>query len=192
MALPRGEHQDEHGSPVGFPHTTKGAVAMMAASNTTSIEGERSNADEHMRVYRSYGNPAEQNASKERKLRSYAEETDEELAREMGVSPGSPLPPGAYVRSHVVGYQVVSSAPDEVAVWVLGCVVQKNGEMEREKGSYTRTLIAVQWQDGDWKITGPATGRAMKATESKPEPEIVGPGDAAYNAAGWTAIREAS
>ncbi|MFE5974359.1 hypothetical protein ACFQ64_19625 [Streptomyces sp. NPDC056460] len=86
----------------------------------------------------------------------------------------------------------MSSAPDEVAVWVLGRVVQKNGETEREKGSYTRTLLAVQWQDGDWKLTGPATMRAMKATEGKPKPEIVAPGDAEYNAAGWTAIREAS
>ncbi|MFF9070534.1 hypothetical protein ACF09E_34830 [Streptomyces sp. NPDC014891] len=192
VALPRGARQDEHGSPVGFPHTTEGAAAMLAATNTTSIEGETWQSDELMRVFRSYSGAEDQTERNRAKVQKSGEKTDAQLAREMGVSPGSPLPAGAYVRSTVVGYQVITSSPDEVAVWSLSRVVQKKGELEKEQGSYTRTLVAAQWQDGDWKMTGPATLRALKAVEGKPKPKMVAPGDAEYNAAGWTAIREAS
>ncbi|MEU2237268.1 hypothetical protein [Streptomyces vietnamensis] len=105
---------------------------------------------------------------------------------------GEPLPPGAYVRTHVVGYQVIHESGDEVGVWLLSRVVQKNGEMAKESGGYTRTLMGATWQDGDWKMTGRAILHAVKAVEGKPKPAMVASGDAEFNEAGWTAIREAS
>ncbi|MGA5425166.1 hypothetical protein ACPCKX_33720, partial [Streptomyces lavendulocolor] len=63
VALPRGQRTDAGGSEVGFPHTVEGAVAMLKAANTTVIEGDRSNVDEQLRIYRSYVGKVDQSAS---------------------------------------------------------------------------------------------------------------------------------
>ncbi|MGA5425172.1 hypothetical protein ACPCKX_33765, partial [Streptomyces lavendulocolor] len=62
VALPRGQRTDAGGSEVGFSHTVEGAVAMLKAANTTVIEGDRSNVDEQLRIYRSYVGKADQSA----------------------------------------------------------------------------------------------------------------------------------
>ncbi|MEU7260609.1 hypothetical protein AB0B21_33085 [Streptomyces rimosus] len=191
-ALPRGQRIDGHGSPVGFPQTTEGAVAMMAAANTTTVEGTKTNADEQLRIYRSYIGPADQSAQNAEQIELQAVQSDKALARQMGVSPGQPLPSGAYVRSTVVGYKVIKKADAEVGVWLLSRVVQKTGETAKESSSYSRTLAGAQWLDGDWKLTAAATQRAQQDAQAQAQPPMVAPGDAAFNAAGWTAIREAS
>jgi hypothetical protein len=191
-ALPRGQRTDERGSQVGFPHTVEGAVAMLAAANTTRIEGGKSTVDEQRRIYLSYIGKGDQSAENAKKIELAAQQTDKNLAQEMGVEAGQPLPSGAYVRSHVVGYKVIKKSDDEVSVWLLGRVVQKNGETKKEEGSYTRTLIAAQWQDGDWKTTAEAVRRAQKDIAGQAQPPMVAPGDAEFNEGGWTAIREAS
>ncbi|MFF2572732.1 hypothetical protein [Streptomyces sp. NPDC058084] len=191
-ALPRGQRTDERGSQLGFPHTAEGAVAMMAAGNTTRIEGDRSNKTEQLRIYHTYIGKADQSAEAAEQIELNAITTDKALAKEMGVPAGQPLPSGAYVRSHVVGYQVIKKSDDEVSAWLLARVVQKNGETTAEKGSYTRTLVGAQWVDGDWKMTADATARAQQETQGKAEPTMAAPGDEAFNSAGWTAIREAS
>lgn len=191
-ALPRGQRTDDRGSRVGFPHTVEGAAAMAAAANTTRIEGEKSTTDEQLRIYHSYVGKADKSAQAAERVELAAGETDKALAQHMGVSPGQPLPSGAYVRAQVVGYKVIKKSPDEVSVWLLGLVVQKNGETEKEESSYTRTLLGVQWQDGDWKLTADATRRAQQDIAGQAQPPMVAPGDEEFNAGGWTAIREAS
>ncbi|THA65384.1 hypothetical protein E6R60_33255 [Streptomyces sp. A0642] len=191
-ALPRGERTDERGSQVGFPHTTEGAVAMAAAANTTVVEGSTSNVDEQLRLYYGYIGQADQSAAAAERVELSAGESDKTIARSMGVKPGQPLPSGAYVRSSVVGYKVVKKSTDEVGVWLLSRVVQKAGETVKEEGSYSRTLVGALWQGGDWKLSVSATRRAQDAAQGQSEPQMVAPGDAGFNAAGWTAIRAAS
>lgn len=192
VALPRGQRTDDYGSEVGFPHTTEGAVAMLAAANTSAIEGSTSNKDEQLRLYYSYiGKPDQSEAAAER-VELGAIDNGKVIAREMGLKPGAPMPPGAYMRSHVIGFQFIRRSAEEVTVWLLAREVQKSGEMAQEEGSYTRTLLGAQWQGDDWKLSVLATRHAQDATDGKPRPKMAAPGDAAFNAAGWTAIREAS
>jgi hypothetical protein len=191
-ALPRGKRTDGQGSAVGFPKSTEGAVAMMAAANTTAIEGEKSNEDEQLRIYRSYIGKADQSKQNEEQIELNAIQSDKALAKQMGVSAGQPLPSGAYVRSTVVGYKLIKKSDTEVSAWLLSRVVQKDGEMKKEASSYTRTLAGAQWEDGDWKLTGAATARAQQDVQGQTQPTMVAPGDPAFNSSGWTAIREAS
>jgi hypothetical protein len=177
---------------VGFPKSTEGAVAMMLAANATAIEGEKSNTDEQLRIYHSYIGKADQSSQNAEQIELKAQASDKDLAKQMGVSAGQPLPSGAYVRNTVIGYKIIKKSDTEVSAWLLSRVVQKNGEMEKEKGSYTRTLAGAQWEDGDWKITGDASARALQDVQGQAQPRIVAPGDPDFNSAGWTAIREAS
>ncbi|PJE97108.1 hypothetical protein CUT44_14080 [Streptomyces carminius] len=191
-ALPRGERTDDRGSAVGFPRTTEGAVAMAAAANTTTVEADRSNVDEQLRIYHSYLSEADRTGENAEAVELNALQTDKMLRKQMGVGAGQPLPSGAYVRNYVVGYQVVTETDGEVGVWLLTRVTQKTGELEKESSSYTRTLAGVVWEGGDWKLSAAATERAQHQAQTQGEPEMVAPGDAEFNAAGWTAIREAS
>ncbi|MFJ7242636.1 hypothetical protein ACIQWB_36700 [Streptomyces olivaceus] len=191
-ALPRGERTDKHGSEVAFPHTTEGAVATMAAANSASVEADRSSVDEQLRIYHSYVAKADQSDDNAEQIELAAIETDKALHKQMGVEAGRPLPSGAYMRSNVIGYKIVRESADEVSAWVLSRAAQKAGETEKERLDYTRTLNAVVWEDGDWRLSGVATQRALQDVKKDGEPKIVAPGDAAFNSAGWTAIREAS
>lgn len=165
---------------------------MMAAANMTAIEGATTNDDEQLRLYYSYiGRPDQSEAAAER-VEQGAITNGKSIWRSMGLKPGAPCRLGAYMRTHVVGFQFIKKSPDEVTAWVLGMETQKAGETQEEKVSYTRTLLGAQWQDGDWKLAVEATRHAQDDTQGKPEPEMVAVGDAAFNSAGWTAIREAS
>ncbi|QHC33888.1 hypothetical protein [Streptomyces sp. HF10] len=191
-ALPRGERSDSRGSQVGFPKSADGAVAMMAAANAIDIEGTRSTEDEQLRIYHSYiarADQAEQNAEQ---IELGAIQSDKDLARQMGVTPGQPLPEGAYMRSTVVGFKIIKQSDGEVSAWLLSRVVQKNGEMAKESGSYTRTLAGAQWEGGDWKLSAAATARAQQDVQGEARPAMVAPGDPSFNSAGWSAIRQAS
>ncbi|MFZ3476057.1 hypothetical protein ACODT4_44510 [Streptomyces sp. 2.9] len=192
MALPRGQRTDGRGSQVGYPQTAEGAVAMMAAANTTRVEGDHSTVDEQLRIYSSYIAKGDQSSKAAEQIEMAATKSDEALANEMGIAVGQPLPSGAYVRTHVIGYKIIKKAGDEVGVWLLIRGVQKDGEMAEERGSYTRTLAGAQWQDGEWKLTAAATVRAQQEIAGKTSPAMAAPGDPEFNSAGWTAIREAS
>lgn len=191
VALPRGERTNSRGSEVNFPHTTEGAVAMAAAANTVAIEADRDTVDEQLRIYHSYVSKADQSEENAEKIELAAIETDKSLHKQMGAPAGEPLPSGAYMRSSVVGYKVVRESDDEVGVWLLSRAAQKGGETEKESVDYTRILNAVVWEDGDWRLSGTATQRVLQDAQ-KNAPKIAAPGDAAFNQAGWTAIREAS
>ncbi|MFI8178019.1 hypothetical protein ACIF6H_32520 [Streptomyces microflavus] len=192
VALPRGKRTDERGSEVGFPHTTEGAVAALAAANTSTIEGSTSNKDEQLRLYYSYVAKADQSEDAAERVELGAIDNGKAIARSMGLKPGAPMPSGAYMRSHVVGYKVVKGSPDEVSVWLLSRVTQKAGELDAEKNSYTRILFGARWEGDDWRLSVPASRQAQKDTQGQAKPKMVAPGDVAFNTAGWTAIREAS
>ncbi|MFF9158269.1 hypothetical protein ACF1AB_39275 [Streptomyces sp. NPDC014846] len=190
--LPRGERTDKYGSPVGFPHDEKGAIAMLAAAQGTDITDKKSTVDEHLRVYHSYIAPEDRTVRNAETVEHGALRTDKDLHRQMGLNPGGPLPSGAYLRTTVVGFKVVTSSPDEVSAWLLSRAAQKAGGMEKEEISYTGTLIAGRWEDGDWKLSTKALRAARQEPAGQSAPKGAAPGDKAFNAAGWTAIREAS
>ncbi|MGW3100017.1 hypothetical protein ACWDCC_42005 [Streptomyces sp. NPDC001102] len=189
-ALPRGSQTDSHGSPVGFPHTVQGAVAMLAAANGTDVEPDRSNVKEQLRIYYSYMGSDGRSSKTAEQIELNAQDTDKSLHQQMGVSPSNDLPAGAYVRSTVVGFKVLKQSPDEVSAWLLTRVATKKGETAKESATYTRSLMGARWQGGDWKLSVGVTVAAQKSGASAPKMGV--PGDAAFNSAGWTAIREAS
>ncbi|MGJ5798109.1 hypothetical protein ACSCB1_02945 [Streptomyces europaeiscabiei] len=79
--------------------------------------------------------------------------TDKKLHREMVVAPSRPMPYGAYVRSCVVGFQVIGESEDEVSAWVLARVTMKAEVSAKESASYPRSPVAALWEDGDWRLS---------------------------------------
>lgn len=192
VALPSGERTDKSGNETGFPRTTEGAVAMLKAANTTEVTPQRSTVDERLGIYRSYIAEADRTDENAEKIELGAIQSDKTVHRKMGVDPADPLPPGSYLRSYVVGYQVIKQSDGEVSAWLLARTTMKAGETAKESAAYTRTLAAAVWENGDWKLSSAATVRASEEVQGKTKPQMAAPGDAAFNSAGWTAIREAS
>lgn len=192
-ALPRGQRTDKWGSQVGFPHTTEGAMGMALAANTTAVQaGGHSGVDERLRTYNSYIAAADHTSDGAKAVELGGLDVDKQFHQQAGVSPEQALPSGAYLRNTVVGYKVIKAAPDEVSAWLLARVATKTGETAKESVDYTRTLVAARWEAGDWKESVAATAQAQQQVQSQTPPDTVAPGDAAFNEAGWTAIREAS
>ncbi|MFD6874326.1 MULTISPECIES: hypothetical protein [unclassified Streptomyces] len=189
--LPRGQSTDAHGSKVGFPHTREGAIAMMLAANNTAVGEGKTGVSEQLRVYRSYFAKADQRPEVTTAAEEAGRSQDERLAKQMGGSPGK-LPTGAYLRMTSVGFKVVKQSENEVSIWLLTSAVERSGETEQETSAYVRDLYTAQWADGDWKLSPTATQRVKQETGLQGAPAIVAPGDAAFNQAGWTALREAS
>lgn len=192
VALPRGERTDKYGSPVGYPQNTEGAVAMMAAANAVNVEGSQSTVDEQLRIYHSFFAEDEKSDEMADGVELQAIQTGKTLHRQMGVPAGADLPPGAYMRMAVVGFKVIKETDTEVGAWVLTRATQKNSEAAKEQGSYSRTLFAAAWEDGDWRLSAVTMDRVQQAAAGQAKPKIVAPGDAEFNTSGWTAIREAS
>ncbi|MFI1769249.1 hypothetical protein ACH41H_45500 [Streptomyces sp. NPDC020800] len=191
-ALPKGARTDRYGSEVGFPHTELGAEAMLAAANNTAVEDSTSLVDEQLSIFRPYISKDAQTEQNAERVELAAGQTDKELHRKFGLKPGSDLPPGAYVRNTVIGFKGIAKADDEVSAWLLARVTEKASETAKESVTYTRTVVGIDWENGDWKLSGTVTSRAMQETEGQTRPQMVAPGDTAFNQAGWTAIREAS
>ncbi|MDG5807957.1 hypothetical protein P9869_35980 [Streptomyces ossamyceticus] len=192
VALPRGERTDDSGNETGFPRTAEGAVAMLKAANTTEVSPQRSTVDERLGIYSSYIAKADRTDENAEKIELGAIQADKSVHRKMGVDPSDPLPPGSYLRSYVVGYQVIKDSDGEVSAWLLARATMKAGETKKESSAYTRTLAAAVWENGDWKLSSAATIRASEQVQGKSKPQMAAPGDAEFNSAGWTAIREAS
>ncbi|MFE9387085.1 hypothetical protein ACFYMO_28250 [Streptomyces sp. NPDC007025] len=190
ITLPPGKEKDSRGNPVKFPHTTEGALAVILEATSASVEGERSLADEQLDDFRSYEVRDEQTPANLRKVKEHAAQTDQKMRASLDLADGEPLPSGVWFRSHPVGFKVVSESKSEVVVWVTSRVTRKGGETEEEQSSRARALSAVEWEDGDWKVSAAAINRAAQDDPAKPE--IAAPGDALFNEEGWTAIREAS
>lgn len=191
-ALPRGKRTDSHGNDVGFPHTTEGAVAMLAAYTNTSMDGSHSVVDEQVSTYESYMAAADQTAENTAKVKTYAVKVQQELLSKLGLTSEGDMPSGAYVRTNVVGFKVIKASQDEVSAYLLSRVTMKTGGPEKEQGSYTRTVLGAVWEAGDWKLSTDATVSAAQQAPETARPAMAAPGDAVFNDAGWTAIRAAS
>ncbi|MFI0220287.1 hypothetical protein [Streptomyces lydicus] len=189
IALARGERIDGQGNPVGFPHSTTGAVSMLAAANNTEYTANRSAAEEQIGIYRSYIAKVDQSAVKEARVKLNGERTDRAMQSQLGYS--GKMPQGAYVRGHIIGIKVLKEAKGEVTAWLLGRTTTKAGEAKKDSGAYTRTLGVARWENGDWKIDAEASVLALQA-QGGDRPAMAAPGDSAFNSAGWTGMREAS
>ncbi|WP_431045288.1 hypothetical protein ACQUSR_27420 [Streptomyces sp. P1-3] len=165
---------------------------MLVEANATEAKGERSMADELMGTFESYIGRADRTAENREKAKAHAVKSDQTLRRSLGIPVDGEMPEGAYVRATVIGFQIVESSRDEASVWLLSRVTQRSGELAKEDGSYTRNLLAAQWEDGDWKMTAQSQHRAVEAVDGRERPAIVAPGDARFNRAQWAAIRQAS
>ncbi|GHB76113.1 hypothetical protein GCM10010331_75000 [Streptomyces xanthochromogenes] len=192
-ALPRGERSDKYGSQVGFPHTAEGAMGLALAANSTAVQaGGRSAVDERLRTYNSYLATADRSTQAAKAVELGGIDVDKDFHQQAGVTPEQDLPSGAYMRNTPVGYKVIKAAPDEVSAWLLARVSTKTAETAKESVTYTVTVVGVRWEAGDWKLSVETTAKAQDQAQGQAAPEAVAPGDAAFNAAGWTAIREAS
>ncbi|MGW2681091.1 hypothetical protein [Streptomyces sp. NPDC001436] len=190
--LPRGARSDARGKDVSFPQTLEGALGMLVASSSTLVQPGHSNKDEQLALYESYFSAADRSTRLREGLELAGGESDAQLRKDWGLPAGSELPQGSYVRAQVIGYKVIEHSPTEVSVWLLSRVTAKAGETKAERGSYTRSLAAVRWEQTDWKLSVAAFETASRAVQGQDEPTIVAPGDPQFNPAGWTAIREAS
>ncbi|MFE9222357.1 hypothetical protein ACFYN3_39410 [Streptomyces lavendulae] len=189
--LPRGARSDAHGKDIGFPQTLEGALGMLVASSSTLVQPGHTNKAEQLALYESYFSAADRSTRLRDGLELAGGESDAQLRKEWGLPAGSELPQGSYVRARVIAYKVITHSPTEVGVWLLTRVTTKASETEAERGSYTRSLAAVRWEQ-DWKLSVAAYEQTSRAAQEQDEPAIVAPGDPAFSPAGWTAIREAS
>ncbi|MYY17403.1 hypothetical protein GT018_17510 [Streptomyces sp. SID4912] len=190
--LPRGARTDKQGNEVGFPHTTEGAVGMLAAANTTEVTAAHSHVDVQLGVYASYLIAADRTEDNKTKIEQAGAESDAKMRRSMGLPEDGAPPPGTYARNHVVGFQVIQASPSEAAVWLLSRVTTRKGEMETEEGAYTCTLVAAEWDGTDWRLSAASTEDTLRRHGRDQSPPIAAPGDPAFNSGGWTAIRAAS
>ena len=190
-ALPQGKRTDSHGDRVGFPHTAAGAMAALAAANTSSIAGTHTTVAVQLDVFASYLTAADRTPANKAKVKAAAAAEDAALRASMHLPVTGPLPAGAYVHTDVVAFKTIRTSSGRVSAFLLSRVARKGSETGAEHVSYTVSVLAVAWDHGDWKISTKASSTAAAQTGGD-QPAIAAPGDAAFNSAGWTAIRQAS
>jgi hypothetical protein len=163
--------------PTGFPHTPPGAAALGAAvvqfGWTTDLSQARAAAA-------LYADPADQAAAQVNAANLAAN-----LAGRLGGTPAS-LPAGAGVQASVIGVQWYLVNPDEVEVALLVAVTfYPGGNTAPSPAAYTALCGMFAWQDSvaDWRYT---LAPAAAAPPADP------PGTAGFNAAGWSAVQEAT
>jgi hypothetical protein len=190
-ALPQVEGDDERGNPVGFPRSTEGAIAVMAAhveANTQGVEAIR-------RANRSYYTAEDVTTIEAKKDQELAEarKLTRQLRQWAGVPDSGPLPQGAVLTNEVIGFKVHKADRNEVQAQLLTRLSSKAGPDQQELKEYVvSNASAVVWEDGDWKISSAAVSRLAKDSDPDELPKAVEVGDAAFNKEGWTAIREGS
>ncbi len=155
------------GVPVGYPHTTEGAISAAVRYTQAAITLDVAQA-------RRVGDLAAAS--------SYLDAGAEfalavESSREgLGLAPRGPTD-GAYLTYQARAYLVRDATPPRVEVWVLG-IVDGAGPVT---SGLSRTGPAVAqhlmvWLDGDWRLTD---------TGDTPDVEAPAPGSAAAYAEGW-------
>ncbi|MGW7621662.1 hypothetical protein ACWGLG_38645 [Streptomyces antimycoticus] len=148
--------------------------------------------DEQMGVYDSYLTAADQTPTNKEKVKQRAIQTDAALREKFGIPAKGDMPPRAYSRVRTIGFKIIKKLKDEVSVYILARVTMKAGAIEKTHSSYTRTLLAAEWDGNDWKMSSAATLRAAQQVEGKPRPAMALPGTKKFNRAGWTAPRGTS
>ncbi|MFE5585623.1 hypothetical protein [Kitasatospora sp. NPDC056531] len=191
--LPRGSRTAATtGYQTGFPDTTEGAVAVLVAGTATNMQSGTSHADQQAAIYHTYLSSTDQSPDGEAKVRAKAQQTEAENRSELGLPTDGPLPSGAFVRSNVVGFKVIQQSPSEVTVYLLTKVSRKAGDTSPVKDAYVISVLGAAWQNTDWKMSVKATTDAVARTRGQQSPALAAPGDAKFNDAGWTALRQAA
>ncbi|MET8624619.1 hypothetical protein ABZW30_12830 [Kitasatospora sp. NPDC004669] len=192
-ALPRGSRTAATtGDQTGFPNTVEGAVAVLVAGTATNLQPGTSLADQQVAIYHTYLSGADQSPDGEAKVRAKAQQTEAENRSDLGLPAAGPLPSGAFVRGNVVGFKVIQASSDEVTVYLLTKVSRKAGESSPVKDAYVISVLGAVWQDTDWKMSVKASSDAVAQTRGQQSPALAAPGDAKFNDAGWTALRQAA
>jgi hypothetical protein len=141
------------GVPVGYPHTTKGAISAAAHYTETAVGLD---ADRARSVGDVAGAPSYLDAAKDLS-RSVV------VARQnLGVPEDGPTR-GAYLRLQARAYRVTDATPDRVVVSILGTAEgagpTTGGQGRSSPSVASHTLV---WVQGDWRIAGegdPASSR---------------------------------
>ncbi|MBO8203189.1 hypothetical protein JW613_33650 [Streptomyces smyrnaeus] len=190
-ALPHGK-RTVGGDPVNFPHTTKGAVAMLKEAAEVRVEKDHYFTDVQLRLLHRYQVEGEQTAENARKIKTKTEKKDAKLRRKAGVKKGEPLPREVSLHVDVVGYKIVSASPDSVSAWLLTREAAKDKDHKKAVTSWSRQLSVARWEKGDWKVSIADTFHAMQNQKEEDTPAAVALGKPGFNKAGWTAIRGAA
>ncbi|MFG2913114.1 hypothetical protein ACGF0D_09510 [Kitasatospora sp. NPDC048298] len=161
---------------------------MLVASSGFDVEGSTTLVDEQLTFYRTYTATADQTADREQRVRQGAARADARARATMGLPESGPLPVGAWVRTGMVGFKLVQARPDAVTAHLLLRTARKSAESSPESVSYAVGTVGVVWRESDWRLD--PSGGSSPAPEAVPG--IAAPGDAAFNAQGWTAVRQAS
>lgn len=130
--------------PVGYPHTTEGAISAAAhyAEATVTLQVDRARA-----VARAAAAP------------SYLQAVDDFTAnaqtarRNLGIAATGPTR-GAFLIYQSQGYLVRDAAPDRADVWILG-IAEGAGPATggQSQGGPSIARFRMVWVDGDWKFT---------------------------------------
>ena len=155
------------GVPVGYPHTTEGAIGAAARYTETAVglDAERAAA-----VGEVAGAPSYRDAARDLTQGVVAARSS------LGLAQTGPTR-GAYLTYQAKAYLVTEATPDRVVVSILGIADgagPATGGMGRAAPSVaSHTLV---WVDGDWRLAG----------EGSPTPEpLPQPGSAQSYEEGW-------
>ena len=135
----------ERAVPVGFPHTTEGAISAGAhyAQAAVGLDVDRARTLGDVVGAPAYLDAAHDFAQGARSAR----ET-------LGLTPGQPLA-GVYLTFTPQAYRVTDATPDRVRLAILGRV-DAAGPATHGQGrtSQVATSYTLVWVDGDWRIAG--------------------------------------
>ncbi|MFF5694725.1 hypothetical protein ACFY7N_29095 [Streptomyces albidoflavus] len=189
-ALPRAEKTNDRGFGVGFPDEEEGAVAMLVAQQSYVAEGDTTLAERQADSYLTYASQADKTPKQQVRVKQALERREQQVRAGMGVPGEGDLPPGAYVRTQVIGFKVVMSEDGEVGAFLLSKTTTRSSETAKERADYAVVRYGAKWEAGDWKVSGEVSNRVDQQGETPPRIAVAG--DPEFNREGWTAIREAS
>ncbi len=135
----------EQAVPVGFPHSTEGAISAAAhyAQAAVGLDIERARTLGAVAAAPSYLDAS----------RDFARGAQSARAT-LGLTPGQPLA-GAYLTFTAQAYRVSDATPDRVRLALLGRV-DAGGPATHGQGrtSHVATSYTLVWAEGDWRIAG--------------------------------------
>lgn len=179
VALPAGSRQVE-GYQVGFPHSDRGAVAVLVGFTRSQIGFDYDQAAAAARVYAA---PADAET-----IATRAREAVAARRRRLGVPATGDVPAPAAFALTPFAFQATELDSGTYAVTVLNLATTTTAQGEVRNLYYSGTQL-VRWVDGDWKVVE-GTAEDRQEVLAQPEPPAVGPKDPAFERAGWMLIKQ--
>jgi hypothetical protein len=176
VQLPPGSSEAEGGLPVGFPQTSEGAIAMVAASSRNAWTWD---AEQMERGIRAYASDADRDAALD-----VTEESANGVRDYIGIPDGEPIPDDAMVNGWPIGVQWEDQDDGSVRVTLLIRVTFTPGNGEPTETHLIATVNDAIWQHDDWKIA------SVPPDVAQDTPTAADLGTPAFNAEGWIAIQE--